>query len=171
MSFVHTATTASPPAPRLAGRVKSKYYTEFVESNLNGFIHHPAGFPLEVRRLWLGDWFDHDLGKDPGTLGLCFESDRYIKPGTILEISIPLRGVIQKFKGRVVLVRWNGDTCEIGMWLSSRTDVGRIRMVEQICHIEAYLKHKRHKDGPFMSQERIAKEWITRFASSFPSFG
>jgi len=171
MSLVRTESTATPPVPRTGGRAKSKYYTEFVESNLNGFIHHPAGFPLEVRRLWFSQWFDVELVPEPGTIGLCFESDRYIKPGTTLEVAIPLRGVVQKFKGRVVLVRWNGDTCEIGMWLSTRTDAGRIRIVEQICHIEAYLKHKRHKDGPFVSPERIAQEWISRFASSFPSFG
>ena len=171
MSLANFASTSSQPVTCLAGRTKNKYYTEFVESNLTGFIHHPAGFPLEIRRLWLGDWFDAPLDTEQGNLGLCFESDRYLKPGTVLEISIPLRGVIQKFRGRVVLVRWNGESCEIGMWLSSRSDAGRIRIVEQICHIEAYLKHKRHHDGPFMSPERVAQEWISRFASSFPSLG
>ena len=171
MSLAHAVSNSTPSATRLAGRAKNKYYTEFVESNLSGFIHHPAGFPIEVRRLWLSDWFDASLDIEPATLGLCFESDRYIKPGTILEVSIPLRGVIQKFKGRAVLVRWNGESCEIGMWLSSRSDAGRIRIVEQICHIEAYLKHKRHHDGPFVSPERVTQEWISRFASSFPSFG
>lgn len=171
MSLAHVASKTTTPQTRPAGRPKNKYYTELVESNLTGFIHHPSGFPIEARRLWLGDWFDVPDSMEESNLGLCFESDRYIKPGTVLEISIPLRGVIQKFKGRVVLVKWNGESCEIGMWLSSRTDAGRIRIVEQICHIEAYLKHKRHHEGPFISQERIAQEWISRFASSFPSFG
>jgi hypothetical protein len=151
-------------------RQEKKYYSEYVDSNLKGFIHHPAGFPLEFRRLWFANRQNDSLD-DGGIIGLCFESDKYIKPGTTLEVSIPLRGVIQKFRGKVVLVRWNGETCEIGMWLSSRTDAGRIRIVEQICHIEAYLKHKRHREGPFISPERVAQEWITRFASSFPSLG
>ena len=171
MPLASATSRSSVPETRPAGRTKNKYYTEFVESNLNGFIHHPVGFPIEIRRLWLNDWFEDAVDTEQGNLGLCFESDRYIKPGTVLEISIPLRGVIQKFKGRVVLVRWNGESCEIGMWLSSRTDAGRIRIVEQICHIEAYLKHKRHHEGPFVSPERVAQEWISRFASSFPSFG
>ena len=171
MSLALAANTSSAPVTRPVGRAKNKYYTEFVESNLTGFIHHPTGIPLEVRRLWLEDLFNETLDPEPGNIGLCFESDRYIKPGTVLEVSIPLRGVIQKFKGRVVLVKWNGESCEIGMWLSSKTDAGRIRIVEQICHIEAYLKHKRHFDGPFVSKERVAQEWIARFASSFPSFG
>lgn len=171
MSLANVASHSSAPQTRPAGKPKNKYYKELVESNLTGFIHHPAGFPIEVRRLWLSDWFDDSVDMEQGNLGLCFESDRYIKPGTVLEISIPLRGVIQKFKGRVVLVKGNGASCEIGMWLSSRSDAGRIRIVEQICHIEAYLKHKRHHDGPFISPERVAQEWISRFASSFPSFG
>lgn len=169
MALMHIANHAS--AVRKTGRTARKYYKEFVESNLSGFIHHPSGFPIEVRRLWLGNWMDEAADQGPGTLGLCFESDRYIRPGTLLEVSIPLRGVIQKFRGRVVLVRGNGETCEIGIWLPSRTDAGRIRIVEQICHIEAYLKHKRHQEGPFISKERIAQEWITRFAASFPSVG
>ena len=172
MSLAQVARRPTAPQTRTVGRPKNKYYTELVESKLTGFIHHPAGFPIEAKRVWLGEWFD-DAGEveEPGTIGLCFESDRYIKPGTVLELSIPLRGVIQKFRGRVVLVKWNGECCEIGMWLSSKSDAGRILIVEQICHIEAYLKHKRHHEGPFISQERIAQEWISRFASSFPSFG
>ena len=169
MSLANAVSNPSVTETRPAGRTRNKYYTEFVESNLDGFIHHPVGFPIEIRRLWLGNWFEDAAAMEPGNLGLCFESDRYIKPGTVLEISIPLRGVIQKFRGRVVLVRWNGESCEIGMWLSSRADAGRIRIVEQICHIEAYLIHKRHHEGPFISPDRVAQEWIARFAATFPS--
>lgn len=169
MALAHIAHHSS--AVRGTGGTARKYYKEFVASNLSGFIHHPPGFPLEVRRLWLGNWMDEEGDQGAGSLGLCFESDRYIRPGTLLEVSIPLRGVIQKFRGRVVLVRGDEETCEIGIWLSSKTDADRIRIVEQICHIEAYLKHKRHQEGPFISQERIAQEWITRFAANFPSVG
>ena len=42
-------------------------------------------------------------------------------------------------------------------------------IVEQICHIEAYLPHKRYREGPFISRERVTEEWISRFAATFPS--
>ena len=148
----------------------AKYYSNTISSPLDGFIHHPAGSPIDVRRIWFGDKHGDSTQNGQGDIGVCFESDKYIKPGIMLEISIPLRGEQQKFRGKVVLVRNKGDLYEIGLWLTSKTDSGRIRIVEQICHIESYLRQKRHREGPFVSRERVAQEWISKFASTFPSF-
>ena len=150
-----------------------KYYSDRFDSNLEGFIHHPTAFPLTWRRIRRLKWKKNAQaeGQQPANIGLCFESEKYIKPGTELELEITLRGETQKFTGRVILVKNLGEKFEIGLWLSTREAAGRIRIVEQICHIEAYLKHKRHYEGPFMSPERVTQEWISRFASSFPSFG
>ena len=147
----------------------SRYVPDIAMKNLDGFIHHPAGFPIEYRRIWSPFW-QGDIGQDgPGKMGLCFESDKYIKPGTTLEVSIPLRGETQVFKGKVVLVKSQADHYAIGLWLASAADTMRIRIVEQICHIEAYVMHKHYKEGPFISRERVTEEWISRFAASFPS--
>lgn len=148
----------------------NKYYAETQDSNLQGFIHHPPGFPLEWKYLRSWQKLTGQEHPDQGHLGLCFVADRYVRPGSLLEIAIPIRGEIQKFTGRVILVRNLGEHFEIGIWLSGKADAGRIRIVEQICHIEVYLKHKRHYEGPFVSPERVAQEWIARFASRFPSF-
>ena len=148
-----------------------KYYSDHQNSNLQGFIYHPSGFPIEWRYLRSWQKTSSIEYHGEGHMGLCFEADQYIRPGSQLEITIPLRGEMQKFTGRVILVRNMGDRCEVGIWFNNKADVGRIRIVEQICHIEVYLKHKRHHEGPFVSPERVAQEWITRFASSFPSFG
>lgn len=150
---------------------KRKYYTDHRDSNLEGFIHHPPGFPIQWHPLRLKKKLQQTEYNQHSHLGLCFESEKYIKPGTVLELTIHLRGEDQKFTGRVILVHNKGTLFEIGVWFSSRSDASRLRIVEQICHIEAYLKHKRHHEGPFVSQERIAQEWISRFASTFPSFG
>ena len=162
-----------PPADNSTEKKLQKYYSDCLDSNLEGFIHHPAAFPLEWRRVRRLKWKKNaqPAGQQPANIGLCFESGKYIKPGTELEVEITLRGEIQKFAGRVILVKSLGEKFEIGLWLSTREAATRIRIVEQICHIEAYLKHKRHFEGPFMSPERVAQEWISRFASSFPSFG
>lgn len=149
-----------------------KYYTDCLDSNMEGFIHHPAAFPLTWRRIRRLKWKKNakPVGQ-PANIGLCFESEKYIKPGTELELEIALRGETQVFSGRVILVKNLGERFEIGIWLYTKEAAGRIRIVEQICHIEAYLKHKRHFDGPFVSPERVAQEWISRFASRFPSLG
>ncbi len=140
-----------------------------IHDEQTGFIHHPAGFPIECKRLWFGDSEKAD-DLQPGDIGLIFDSEKYIKPGTTIEITIPLRNEFEKFRGRVVLVRHNGDFYEIGMWLRRRSDASRARIVEQICHIESYLKEKKYRDGPYViNRERAAAEWISKYASSVPS--
>lgn len=134
-----------------------------------GFIYHPAGFPLECKRVW----FNNNNGPDEtecSDIGLIFESEKYIKPGITIEITIPLRHEMEKFRGKVVLVRHNGDFFEIGLWLQRRSDASRARIVEQICHIETYLKEKKYREGPYnLNPEQAAREWINKHAGSVPS--
>ena len=164
-------TSYVPAGHKSDGARLRKYYTDCLTSNFEGFIHHPAAYPLTWRRVRRLKWKKTGApDMQAANIGLCFESEKYIKPGTELELEITLRGETQKFGGRVILVKNMGERFEIGVWLSTKEAAGRIRIVEQICHIEAYLKHKRHFDGPFVSPERVAQEWISQFASRFPSF-
>jgi hypothetical protein len=163
-------TSHVPTAGMANVKRQQKYYADCLDSNLEGFIHHPSAFPLTWRRIrWKRKNYNTPM-EHQANIGLCFECEKYIKPGTLLELEITLRGEIQKFSGRVILVKNKGENFEIGVWLTSKEDASRIRIVEQICHIEAYLKLKRHYEGPFVSPDRVAQEWISRFASSFPSF-
>jgi len=134
-----------------------------------GFIYHPAGFPLEVKRLWFNDAHTPD-NDAPGNIGVIFESEKYIKPGTTIEITIPLRNDMEKFRGKVVLVRNSGSHFEIGLWFSCRADASRARIVEQICHIESYIQEKKYRDGPYaLNRDRAAEEWIINNAGNVPS--
>ena len=164
--------TARTAAVGMDPGIEKKYFTDSLASNLEGFIHHPPGFELtwkRIRNRFMG--WQYPVLSEQGNIGLCFHSEKYIKPGTLLQLSISLRGETQEFTGRVVLVKNSEPGYQIGVWFISREDGSRIRIVEQICHIESYLRHKRHHDGPFFSKERVTAEWINRFASSFPSFG
>ena len=136
-------------------------------STMEGFIRHPRTFPMTVKRVWFERRQDKKARYDCD-LGLCISSEKYIPTGAILEVTIPLRGEEQKFRGKVVLVRNRGAFFEIGIWLEEKSDAHRVRMVEQICHIETYLKEKHRREGPFVSRERIAEEWISKFAAGFP---
>lgn len=153
--------TSPPERGRLSGTLP-------LRDHQTGFIHHPAGFPLEFKRIWFGAWRTPE-DVECQDIGLLFECDQYIPPGATLEISIPLRSDAERFRGQVVLVRHNGVCYEIGLWLPYRQDAGRMRIVEQICHIEAYLKQKKFADGPYaLNREQVAEEWINRFAGSVP---
>lgn len=145
---------------------KSEQYPEYINGIglLQNFIQHPPTFPLSHKRVW----FDLDR-TDQETIGLCFNSEKYLKPGITIEVSIPIRGEVQQFKGKVVLVVNMDDHFKIGIWLKQPEDVNRIRAVEQICHIETYVRTKKHQDGPFVSAESIAKEWISKYATNFPT--
>ena len=157
------------------GKVKSSLYkfgrraVKPIQDLQTGFIHHPAGFPIEYKRVWFADHYDY-IDEEPGNIGVIFDSDRYIKPGAFLEITIPLRNEIEKFRGKVVLVRNFGDHFEIGIWFCCRADASRARIVEQICHIETYIQEKKYRDGPYaLNRDRVAQEWIINNASNVPS--
>ena len=146
-----------------------QYSATIDDGLLSGFIHHPSAFPLSYKRLWFDKEKNHSSEEDQA-IGLCFRSEKYLKPGIKVEVSIPLRGDVQIFRGKVVLVRNMDDHFEIGIWLTHK-DVHRARVVEQICHIETYLRTKRHQDGPFINDERVAEEWVSKYAAVFPSAG
>ena len=141
---------------------------KFDDEHFQGFIHHPRRFPIEYRRIHFWEKSGQAL-EEQCDIGLTITSEKYIKPDTCIEVTIPTRGELQKFRCRVVLVREVEEGYELGLWLLNKSDGARIRIVEQICHIELYLNDKRYLDGPFLSRERLTTEWITRFAASFPS--
>ena len=140
-----------------------------VRDQQTGFIYHPTGFPIEFKRLWFDRLWGADEDYDRANIGLMFESEKYFKPGTRLEINIPLRNETARFRGQVVLVRHRGEIFEIGLWLQHQADASRARIVEQICHIETYLRERKYRDGPYsINRDRITEEWIMEHAGNVP---
>jgi hypothetical protein len=140
---------------------------DFGNSLLQGFIQHPLRFPLEFKRLRFWERSKLDLS-NPSNTGLTFFSEHYQRPGSILEITIPTRKQTHQFPAKVVAVQEKDNGYEIGVWLLNADDTPKLRIVEQICHIELYLNDKKYREGPFLSQEKITEEWIGKFASQFP---
>ncbi|MBL1142328.1 MAG: hypothetical protein HND53_09890 [Proteobacteria bacterium] len=140
---------------------------DFQSELLEGFIKHPKRFPLNFRRLRFWQSAKIEINQDSNT-GLTFSSKEYQKPGSIIEVTIPTRKEVHHFMGKVVMVKESDDSYEIGIWLVNAEDAPKLRIVEQICHIELYLNDKRYKEGPFLSPEKLTEEWISRFASGFP---
>jgi hypothetical protein len=128
----------------------------------NDFIRHPQQFPLEFKRVraWRRSLRAQQMAK--GDLGLSFVSPKYIATGTDMELSIPLRGIVQKFHGTVVMVREIVGGFEIGIWLASEDEASRARLVEQICHIECYLQQRTRHAGELSQSSRAFDRNITR---------
>ena len=139
----------------------------FQNDFLEGFIKHPERFPVNVKRLRLWERLKTNLA-DSSNIGFSFTNKKRQKPADIIEVSIQSNNEISTFLGKVVLVIENDAGFEIGMMLLNEEDGPRLRIVEQICHIELYLSDKRYKEGPFLSREKLTEEWINRFASGFP---
>ena len=138
-------TVAAPRA--VMPNVVPEKETQTANKIRNGFIHHPQQFPLEARRL-RGWGRSERMESCTGDIGLSFVSRKYIPTGSEMELSIPLRGDVQKFHGHVVLVREIVGGYEIGVWLASADEASRARIVEQICQLECSLKARSGETAP-----------------------
>ena len=133
-----------------------------------GFIHHRRGIPLHYKRL-LFESDDEQTGTRQSNIGLLFESAQYLKPGTYIEVTISLDDRPETMRGKVVMVRDRDDYYEIGLWLRHPEHASRARIVEQTCYIEAYIKEKKFREGPYvLNREGAAEEWISKNAAAVP---
>ena len=82
-----------------------------------------------------------------------------------MELSIPLRGDVQKFQGTVVMVREIPGGYDIGLWLATADDASRARLVEEICHLECYLQGKRDN---VRVEPKVSPKPRSHFPSAFP---
>ena len=135
-----------------------------------GFIQHRHGFPLQYKCLYSDSATKDGQGQDSqNSIGLLFQADEYLKPGTTIEATITVQDKPETFCGKVVMVRDHGNYYEIGLWLGRHEDACRARIVEQSCYIEAYIKEKKYRDGPFvLNRDGAAEEWISKYAAGVP---
>jgi len=131
------------------------------------FIRHPTEIPIEVATgegVARGGRHLHDVSLG----GISFESEFCPELGEIIEIRIPSVKPQFRTRGRVVWCRTCDTGYEVGAQFLEETDAFRARMVEQVCHIEDYRRRVYEAEGRFLSGDQAAREWIQRFASTFP---
>lgn len=131
------------------------------------FIRHPADIPIKIVKNESEDSYRQPL-KDISTGGLRCRFDEPLAKGTEIIIIIDLVEPVLEIPGRIIWCRAAGASYEIGIEYQGEKDVYRLRMVEQICHIEHYRNEIRIKEGRIISSEQAAREWIAKFASDFP---
>jgi len=146
---------------------------EAFENNRRKYERHEADIPIEVR---LSDLVAHNKEylNNISFGGLSFRSHSNVAPKTIIKIRIPL--VRPVFEANAEVKWCNQNKTEAGIFdvgvefISGATDKEkfRIRMLEQICHIEAYKREIRESKGRSISGEDAALEWIAKFADKFP---
>lgn len=133
---------------------------------MRNYIRHPIGIPIhvyqgrhnceqvKVRNLSVG--------------GLCFITNVLLKVGAVVELLIPF--VKPDYKGAGVIV-WRREQSptefEVGVRFASDDEFFRVRMMEQVCQIEAYRQRLLTEEGRELSTEQAALEWIGKYAATF----
>ena len=138
MHSLSNAKTVTAPAAVMPNAVPARQPA--ADAARDDFLRHPRQFPLEAKRMRTWRRSSRAVSSPSGDVGLCFVSQKYIPTGSEMELSIPLRGDVQKFHGHVVMVREIADGYEIGVWLASADEASRARLVEQICALECALQ-------------------------------
>lgn len=131
------------------------------------YIRHPTDIPLEFE---LGEVVAHqkDYLNNISEGGISFQSNTYIEAGSVINIRIPLREPVFQEKGIVKWCRKKKGGFDVGVQFRDVSSEYRLRMVEQVCHIEHYKKEILEKEGRKLTGEEAAIEWIRKFAKDFP---
>ncbi len=101
--------------------------------------------------------------------GLAFVSDQALEPSQKVKVCIPVLENDNCLIGTVVWCEKTKNGYEIGLEFEGKRNVYRLRMIEQICHIEHYRKEVERVEGRELSAEAAAREWISRYAGDFPA--
>lgn len=101
--------------------------------------------------------------------GLSFVSHQAVKVLQRVRVCIPIIKEDNFIEGQVVWCEKARNGYEIGLEFDSSKEVFRLRMIEQICHIEHYRKEVEKLEGRKLSTDEAAKEWISQYAGDFPA--
>lgn len=125
------------------------------------FIRHPVSLPIEASQV-PAEAYCLGIG------GLAFRTDHEIEPGSFVHVRIPAVTPAFEIEARVVWCRNRASYIELGVEFLNSHDAFRVRMVEQVCHIEHYRQKISELEERTLSFEEAALEWIGRFSASFP---
>jgi hypothetical protein len=141
-------------------------------TTIRKYIRHPADVPIQVASDWTELEFDEASEQTLTNVslgGLAFISPDPLEVLHRVRIGFPILNLDTFLVGKVVWCEESEEGYEIGLEFESSKDVFRLRMIEQICHIEHYRKEVAQVEGRDLSTQEAAEEWISKYASDFPA--
>jgi len=140
-----------------------------VNSDERAYIRHPLDLPIEVEVI-----AEHQLvavrANNLSVGGLAFFSESEVEAGRVVKLSIHNVKPTFSVTG---FVQWCRPSTphghEVGVQFADSEDAFRVRMVEQVCHIESYRQYVLEHEGRVLTGESAATEWIQKFAQDFPN--
>ncbi|MFT4825707.1 MAG: hypothetical protein ACJAUG_003077 [Halioglobus sp.] len=142
-------------------------------TTIRKFIRHPVGVPIQVTNSWDEDENDETVDQTTTNIsigGVAFVSPKPLAVPDRVRVCIPILECDNTLVGNVVWCE-KSDTdigYEIGIEFEKSKDIFRLRMIEQICHIEHYREEVMRLEGRDLNPQEAASEWISKFASDFP---
>jgi hypothetical protein len=134
-------------------------------SECRQFIRHPSSIPIQFR---LGRQHYRRKVRDVSHGGLCFSSDEAVEAGAVILVEITACEPTFHAEGLVRWCRPDGDEFLVGVTFNEQSVRFAVRMVEQLCYIEAYRRRLEEETGEKLDSQQAAARWINKFASRFP---
>ncbi|MCP4335630.1 MAG: PilZ domain-containing protein [Gammaproteobacteria bacterium] len=143
-------------------------------TTIRKFIRHPVDMPIQVRSSRVEDEQDIDEDLDQTITnvslgGLAFESQKAYTISDRVRINIPILDRDNNLIGNVAWCEEAGSGYVVGIKFVKSRDFFRMRMIEQICHIEHYRDEVLRTQGRELSAQEAAAEWISKYAGDFPA--
>src|SRR5690242_16506997 len=111
------------------------------------FIRHPSDVPIEIQSAPENGYLRRCI-KNVSLGGLAFSSDAAIEPETIIALRFPyLKPAFEVPAARVAWCQNEGSQYAVGVQFLDSEEAFRVRMVEQICHIESYRRDIAQREG------------------------
>ena len=131
-------------------------------------IRHPSDIPIEYT-LSEGDRNQAQPLADVGFGGLSFYMGKPLPPGQHLQLCVPSIRPDMSIESIVSWCEKSQYGYQVGIHFLQEQDRFTIRMVEQICHIEAYRHRILEQEGRELTATEAASEWIRLYAEDFPA--
>ena len=129
------------------------------------YIQHPKSVALEILSAPAKCQTDELM-----PLGLICNQPQDHSIGSLVVLKHPALPEDQPIEATVVWCRRQKSGYQIALGFLTEEELYRVRMLEQLCHIQLYQKEMK-QEGRKLSAEGAAVEWITKYAAHFPTDG
>lgn len=135
------------------------------------FIRHPSTIPIRCYREGHIKQMA-SLLRDISHGGISFACPESFEPGDVLKVEFPSLRDTPSVHGQVVwtLAVFDGSGPQYveGLRFLDEETFKRARVMEEICHIEAYRESQLQLHGRALTGGEAAREWIEQCAERFP---
>ncbi len=130
------------------------------------YIRHTSSMPLDHRPSEAA--VHPERLRDVSEGGLRFSTDDAMEGDKRLHLTIRMKDNDLQVDGRVIWCTPTDEGYDVGVAFDEPASAFTVRMVEQLCRIEAYRRQVAQTEGRQLTSEQAAAEWVDKYAADFP---